>query len=80
MRLSPKRSSVQCKPPNGIPNQYKSPNREFNQEVVMKRNQSKVVLAIIAAAVFALVTGCASMPSAEIAADELQLDLADSKP
>ena len=46
----------------------------------MKRNQSKVVLSIIAAAVFALVAGCASMPSAEIAADELQLDLADSKP
>lgn len=47
----------------------------------MKRNQSKSVLSIIAAAVFALMAGCASMPSAEIAADELHADmLADLKP
>ncbi|MBA2413318.1 MAG: hypothetical protein H0V63_10905 [Burkholderiaceae bacterium] len=45
----------------------------------MKRNQSKVVLSTIAAAVFALMAGCASMPSTEVVADELQV-LADSKP
>lgn len=46
----------------------------------MKRNQSKVVLSVIAAAVFALVTGCASMPSAEVGADQFQIDSADSRP
>ena len=46
----------------------------------MKRNQSKVVFSIIAAAVFAFVAGCASMPSAEVVADEFQIELADSRP
>lgn len=46
----------------------------------MKRNQNEVVLSIIAAAVFALMAGCASMPSAEVIADELQVNLADFKP
>lgn len=41
----------------------------------MKRNQSKGVLSTIAAAIFALMQGCAGMPSAEIAAAELQTDL-----
>ena len=46
----------------------------------MKRNQGKVVLSIIAAAVFALVSGCASLPSAEVGTDQFQIDLADSRP
>ena len=46
----------------------------------MKRTQSQVVISIVAAAVFALVTGCASVPSAEVVADEFQMDLADSRP
>lgn len=46
----------------------------------MKRNPVKVVLSTIAAAVFALMAGCASMPSAEVAADKSQIDLADLRP
>lgn len=46
----------------------------------MKRSQSKAMLSIIATAVFALITGCASIPSAEVLADESQIDLADLKP
>jgi hypothetical protein len=45
----------------------------------MKRNQSKVVSSIIVA-VFALMAGCASMPSAEVLADQFQIDSADSRP
>ena len=45
----------------------------------MKRNESKV-LSVIAAAVFALMAGCASVPSAEVV-DEFQADyLTEVKP
>ncbi len=40
----------------------------------MKRN-NKSVLSVIAAAVFALVTGCASVGSADLAADEFHVDM-----
>jgi len=47
----------------------------------MKRKQSKVVFSLIAAAVFALITGCASVPSAEVIADDFQAGAsADAKP
>ncbi len=47
----------------------------------MKRNQSKVVLSTIAAALFALLAGCASMPSAEVIADGFHGELlSDYKP
>ena len=36
----------------------------------MNRNESKAVVSIIAAALFALLAGCASVPSAEVAADD----------
>ena len=46
----------------------------------MKRTQTQAVISIVAMAVFALITGCASAPSAEVVADEFRMDLADSKP
>jgi hypothetical protein len=45
----------------------------------MKRNEGKLVSAVIAAAVFALMAGCASVPFGDMAA-EVQDDLfAESK-
>ncbi len=47
----------------------------------MKRNLSKTVLSTIVAAVFAFTAGCASMPSAEVIADEFHGELlSDYKP
>lgn len=46
----------------------------------MKRNQVQAVISIVAIAVFTLIAGCASVPSAEVVADEFRMDLADSKP
>jgi type IV pilus biogenesis protein CpaD/CtpE len=47
----------------------------------MKRNEGESISSVIAAAVFALMAGCASMPSAEVSVDEFQADyLADVKP
>ena len=46
----------------------------------MKCNQRQVVLSMVATAIFALVAGCASVPSAEVVADEFRIDLADSRP
>ena len=47
----------------------------------MKRKQSKTVFSIIAVAAFALMTGCASLPSAEFAADKVAADwMAEVKP
>jgi hypothetical protein len=42
----------------------------------MKRNESKSVLSVIAAAVVALVAaGCASVPSADFASDHIQVEM-----
>ena len=41
----------------------------INQEIVMKSNAVKSVVSFVAAAVFALLSGCASVPSADSAAD-----------
>jgi len=47
----------------------------------MKRDKSKSVFVVIAAVAFALLAGCASVPSVELAADELSADwLAEGKP
>ena len=46
----------------------------------MKRNQSNLFLSTIAAAVVTLMAGCATKPSAEVVADELQIEVADLKP
>ena len=47
----------------------------------MKRNEGKLLSAVIAAAVFALMAGCASVPSAEGVVDEFQADyLTEVKP
>ena len=37
----------------------------------MKRNASKSVVSLVAAAVFALLAGCASVPSADSVAEDL---------
>ncbi len=47
----------------------------------MKRNESKTVFAVIAAAAFALLAGCASVPSAQTANDDLFVDsMAEVRP
>jgi len=47
-----------------------------HQEVVMKRNESKTVFSVIAAAIVALAAaGCASVPSTEFASDHVQVDM-----
>ena len=45
----------------------------------MKRNESKSVVSIITVAVFALLAGCASIPSADVSAEVLDDLFAESK-
>jgi hypothetical protein len=43
-------------------------NQQSNQEIVMKRNESKSVVSVIAAAVIALLAaGCVTVPSGDFA-------------
>ena len=47
----------------------------------MKRNEGKSISSVFAAAVFALMAGCASLPSGEVGVNEFQADyLAEVKP
>jgi hypothetical protein len=41
----------------------------------MKPNAGKSVLSLVAAAVFAVLTGCASFPSADLAAGEAHVEV-----
>ncbi len=45
----------------------------------MKRNEGKLFSAVIAAAVFALMAGCASVPSGDMSAEVLDDLFAESK-
>ena len=47
--------------------------KQSNQEIVMKRN-SKSVMSVIAAAVFALfAAGCVTVPSADLTEDQVEI-------
>ena len=48
-------------------------NQQSNQEIVMKRNESKSVKSVIAAAVVALLAaGCVTVPSGDFAEDHVE--------